>query len=68
MKATIIGSLIVVFCAGVIIGYGAKGVELRSVSHWGCEAPEYIGPTGENESIEVYELKPWKWLDRRFEE
>ncbi len=65
MKPLILGSLLVVFCGGVILGYGWKGIELRQAAHWGCHAPEYIGPTGENHSVEVYRPAPYKWLDGR---
>ncbi len=67
MKPLILGSIIVAFSGGIILGYGWKGVELRSVSHWGCEAPEYIGPTGQNHSVEASEWRPYgrpeRWWD-----
>ncbi len=65
MKSLFLGAVLVSISAGIIIGYGWKGIELRSVSHWGCENPNYIGPTGDNHSVEVYRLPAYKWLDGR---
>jgi hypothetical protein len=33
------------------------------IPHWDCENKEYKGPTGDNHSVEVYRLPPYRWLD-----